>query len=118
MIVGWLKNHIAKANFSGKNYRSVIDIKFANMHQQYEERGEKSVMKCERSVIIMTLYWHNYQVFSLGNCVDDTTTEIGLRIEFNLESGEPIKLSRLNRGMKIWGIAMIAVWFNLVVATT
>ena len=41
MIVGWLKNHIAKANFSGKDYRSVMDIKFANMHQQYEKRGEK-----------------------------------------------------------------------------
>ena len=72
MIVGWLKNHIAKANFSGKDYRSVMDIKFANMHQQYEERGEKSVMKCERSVIIMTLHWHSSQISSFDNCVDDT----------------------------------------------
>ena len=35
-------------------------------------------MKYERSVIIMTLHWHNSQVSSLGNCVDDTPTEIGL----------------------------------------
>ena len=32
-------------------------------------------MKCERSVITMILHWHNSQVFSLGNCVDDTPTE-------------------------------------------
>ena len=49
-----------------------MDIKFANMYQQYEERGE-------RSVITMTLYWHSSQVSSLGNCVDDTPTETGLK---------------------------------------
>ena len=26
----------------------------------------------------MTLHWHSSQVFSLGNCVDDTPTETGL----------------------------------------
>ena len=32
-------------------------------------------MKCERSVITITLHWHSSQIFSLGNCVDDTPTE-------------------------------------------
>ena len=32
-------------------------------------------MRCERSVITMTLHWHSSQVFSLSNCVDDTLTE-------------------------------------------
>ena len=36
-------------------------------------------MKCERSVITITLHWHSSQIFSLGNCVDDTPTETGLR---------------------------------------
>ena len=35
-------------------------------------------MKCETSVITMTLHWHSYQIFSLGNCVDDTSIETGL----------------------------------------
>jgi len=35
-------------------------------------------MKCESSVITMTLYWHSSQVFNFGNCVDDTVTETGL----------------------------------------
>ena len=48
-----------------------MDIKFANMYQQYEERGEMSV-------ITMTLYWHSSQVSSLGNCVDNTFTKTGL----------------------------------------
>ena len=56
-----------------------MDIKFANMYQQYEKRGEMSIMKCESSVITMTLHWHNSQVSSLDNCVDDTPTETGLR---------------------------------------
>ena len=34
-----------------------------------------SVMKYKRSVITMTLYWYGSQIFSLGNCVDDTPTE-------------------------------------------
>ena len=37
-----------------------------------------SVMKCESSAITMTLYWHNSQVFSLGNYVDDTPIETSL----------------------------------------
>jgi hypothetical protein len=37
-----------------------------------------SVMKCERSVITMTLQWHSSQVSSLDNYVDDTPTETGL----------------------------------------
>jgi len=32
-------------------------------------------MKYEKSVITMTLHWHNSQVFSFGNCIDDTPTE-------------------------------------------
>ena len=35
-------------------------------------------MKCEKSVITMTLHWYSSQVSSLGNCVDDTPTETGL----------------------------------------
>ena len=38
-----------------------------------------SVMKCERSVITMTLHWHSSQVSSLGNCVDHPPTETSLR---------------------------------------
>jgi len=34
-------------------------------------------MKCERSVITMTIHWHSSQVSSLDNCVDDTPTETG-----------------------------------------
>ena len=36
-------------------------------------------MKYEKSVITMTLHWHSFQVFSLDNCVDDTSTKTGLR---------------------------------------
>ena len=39
----------------------------------------KSVMDCERSVIIMTLLRLDYLVYGLGNCVDDTPTETGLK---------------------------------------
>ena len=39
-----------------------------------------SVMKYERSVITMTLYWYGSQIFSLDNCVDDTPTESGLSV--------------------------------------
>ena len=35
-------------------------------------------MKYEKSVITMTLHWHSSQVFSFGNCVDDTPTETSL----------------------------------------
>ena len=55
-----------------------MDIKFANMYQQYKERGAGSVIKCETNVITMTLQWHSSQIFNLGNYVDDTPTETGL----------------------------------------
>ena len=35
-------------------------------------------MKCERSVITVTLHWHSSQVSSLDNYVDDTSTETDL----------------------------------------
>ena len=54
-----------KANFSG----SVIGVSWTlnlltctNSMRRDEERGEKSVMKYERSVITMTLHWHSSQV--------------------------------------------------------
>ena len=56
-----------------------MDIKFDNMYQYYEEREDMSVMKCERSVITMTLHQHSSKDSSLDNCVDDTPTETGLR---------------------------------------
>ena len=65
---------------------SVMDIKFTNMYQQYEERGERSVMKYERSVITMTLHWHSFQICSLDNCVDDTPTETGLIVSFDTKT--------------------------------
>ena len=37
-----------------------------------------SVMKYKKSVITMTLYWHSSQIFSLGNCFDDTPAKTGL----------------------------------------
>jgi len=36
-------------------------------------------MKCERSVITMTLHWHSFEVFSLGNCIEDPPTETVLK---------------------------------------
>ena len=39
----------------------------------------ESVMRYERSVVIMTLLRFNYLVYSLGNSVDDTSTETDLR---------------------------------------
>ena len=56
-----------------------MSIKFDDMYQQYEEREEMSVMKYERSVITMTLHRYSSQVSNIGNCVDDTPTETGLR---------------------------------------
>jgi len=61
-----------------------MDIKFANMYQQYEERGE-------RSVITMTLYWHSSQVSGLDNCVDNTPTETGLIVIFSLHLSNILK---------------------------
>ena len=37
-------------------------------------------MKCESSVITMTLLWHDYLIPGLGNCVNDTLIETGLSI--------------------------------------
>ena len=36
-------------------------------------------MKCERSVMVITLLRLDYLVYDLGNCVDNTPIEIGLR---------------------------------------
>jgi len=47
-----------------------MDIKFASMYQYDEKREERIVMKCER---------HSSQVSNIGNCVDDTPAETGLR---------------------------------------
>ena len=41
----------------------------------------KSVMECEKSVMVMTLLWHDYLVSGFCNCVDDTPTETGLRVQ-------------------------------------
>ena len=30
---------------------------------------------------MMTLLWHDYLVSDFGNCVDDTPTETGLRVQ-------------------------------------
>ena len=63
------------ANFSG----SVTEVSwtlnlltYTNSMRRDEERGE-------RSVITMTLHWHSSQIYSLGNCVEDTPIETGLR---------------------------------------
>ena len=40
-------------------------------------------MKCERSVITMTLHWHSSQVSNLNNCVDDTLIETDLKCSAN-----------------------------------
>ena len=37
-------------------------------------------MKYDKSVITMTLHWHSSQVSNLGNYVDDTLTQTGLRV--------------------------------------
>ena len=36
-------------------------------------------MECEENFITMKLIWHNYLVFSLGNCVHKTPTETDLK---------------------------------------
>ena len=73
------RNH--KANLSA----SVIEVLWTlnlltctNSMRRDEERREMSVMKCEKSVMVMTLHWHSSQVSSLGNCIDDTPTETAL----------------------------------------
>jgi len=35
-------------------------------------------MKCDRSVITMTLHWHSSQISSVSNCVDYTPTKTAL----------------------------------------
>ena len=47
-------------------------------------------MKCERSVITMTLHWHSSQVSSLGNGVDDTPTEICLTVALFFIKGKQL----------------------------
>ena len=42
-----------------------------------------SVTKYEKSVVIMTLHWYSFQVFSFDNYVDDTLTEIDLHAKLN-----------------------------------
>ena len=69
-------------------------------------------MKYERSVITMTLHWHSSQVSSLGNCVDDTTTETGLKSSFRVAppTSPPSNICtvalgrylRVGWGSKIW----------------
>ena len=39
---------------------------------------ERSVMRCERSVVVMILQL-DYLVYSFGNCAITLSTEIGLR---------------------------------------
>ena len=39
-----------------------------------------SVIKYEKNVIAMTLLRLDYLVYALGNCVDDTPTETGLKL--------------------------------------
>jgi len=55
-----------------------MSIKFADMARFLWRERMESVMDCERSVITMTLLRLDYLVYSLGNCVDDTSTETGL----------------------------------------
>ena len=45
-------------------------------------------MKCEMSVITMTLHWYSYQVSNFSNCVDDNF------IETSLTAGSMISLAR------------------------
>ena len=40
-------------------------------------------MRCEKSFITMKLIWYGYLVLSLGNCVHETLTEIGLNDLFS-----------------------------------
>ena len=56
-----------------------MNIKYADMTMFLWRERMKSVMKCERSVITMTLLWLDYLIYDLGNCVDDTPTETGLK---------------------------------------
>jgi len=49
-----------------------MSIKFADMTELLRRERIESVMKCERSVITMTLLRLDYLVHGLGNCADDT----------------------------------------------
>ena len=48
----------------------------------------------ERSVIIMILHWHSFQVFSLSKCVDDTPTKTGLNDFVVVACLEPLIFSK------------------------
>ena len=64
------------------------------MYQQYEKREKRSVMKCDRNVMMMTLHQHSFYDFSLDNCVDDTPTEIGLNVDVQIVLLSRIKLTK------------------------
>ena len=49
-----------------------------------------SVIKCERSVMVMTLHWHSSQVSGLDNGVDDTLTETGLTVTLFFIKGKQL----------------------------
>ena len=60
-----------------------MNLKMSKRHTFWNERSTmerewRSVMKNERSVITITLYWHSSQVYNLDNRVDDTPTETDL----------------------------------------
>jgi hypothetical protein len=42
-------------------------------------------MLCEKSFIPMKLHWHNYLIFSLGSCVHEICTKIGLNTPSTLK---------------------------------
>ena len=42
----------------------------------------RSVMDCDGSVMVMTLFRLDYLIYGLDNCVDDTPTETGLISHF------------------------------------
>ena len=51
-----------------------MSIKFANMTMFSWKERMKSVMDCEKSVMVMTLFRLDYLVYDLDICVDDTPT--------------------------------------------
>ena len=60
-------------------HKSVMSIKFADMPESLWRERMRSVIECERSIMGMTLRLRlDYLVHSLGNCVYDISTKIGL----------------------------------------
>ena len=57
-----------------------MSIKFADMTELLRRERIESVMKCERSVITMTLLRLDYLVHGLGNCADDTRMVLPLAL--------------------------------------